>query len=170
MQPGAPGAMAPYGQPGMPGPMVGTMPSPGAAAVGPTRRNPVMTWLMPAIVMIGAVIVGVVLSLVLAAISTGLALIGTLVMLLGVLAGGVLALLSAKKMAEEIKAVTQNPAFNWWPVLIPGYNAYWALLIVPAEVTKAKQRLGVQAPTRGLVVYFFLWPFALASDINDMVR
>jgi hypothetical protein len=30
--------------------------------------------------------------------------------------------------------------------------------------------LGVQAPVRSIVLYIFLWQFALASDINDMAR
>jgi hypothetical protein len=30
--------------------------------------------------------------------------------------------------------------------------------------------LGVQVPTRGTVFYIFLAPYALAADINDMVR
>jgi hypothetical protein len=28
----------------------------------------------------------------------------------------------------------------------------------------------VQTPVRSIVLYIFLWPFALASDINDMAR
>jgi hypothetical protein len=30
--------------------------------------------------------------------------------------------------------------------------------------------MGVQTPPRSIVVYIFLWHFALASDINDLVR
>jgi len=30
--------------------------------------------------------------------------------------------------------------------------------------------MGVQAPTRSIVMYVFLWHFALASDLNDMAR
>jgi hypothetical protein len=47
---------------------------------------------------------------------------------------------------------------------------YWMWMLVPQEVTKAKQMLGLQQPARGIVLYIFLWPFALASDINEMVR
>jgi hypothetical protein len=28
----------------------------------------------------------------------------------------------------------------------------------------------VQAPTRSIVVYIFLWMYALASDLNDIAR
>ena len=43
-------------------------------------------------------------------------------------------------------------------------------MVVAPEVSKAKQMLGVQQPTRSLVAYFFLFPYALASDLNDMAR
>jgi hypothetical protein len=55
-------------------------------------------------------------------------------------------------------------------VLVPFYNYYWLWLMVPAEVKRAKQMMGVQAPPRSIVLYIFLWHFALASDINDMAR
>jgi hypothetical protein len=47
---------------------------------------------------------------------------------------------------------------------------YWAWIVVPQEVAKAKQILRVQQSVRPIVLYIFLWHFALASDINDMVR
>jgi hypothetical protein len=43
-------------------------------------------------------------------------------------------------------------------------------MLVPAEVKKAKQMMGIQAPTRSIVLYVFLWHFAFASDLNDMAR
>ena len=61
-------------------------------------------------------------------------------------------------------------SFAWWPLFIPFYNLYFILIMLPAEVTKAKQMAGVQAPARGIVVYFFLWLYALASDLNDIAR
>ena len=86
------------------------------------------------------------------------------------LVGAVLLVYIWMQMANELKNVTKNPAFNWWPILIPFYSMYWAWMIIPAEVAKAKQMLGVQQAPRSLVLYIFLWPFALASDLNDMVR
>jgi len=86
------------------------------------------------------------------------------------LVGAIIGLLSAYKMVNEVKAVTRNSSFVWWHMLIPIYNYYWLWIVVPAEVKKAKQMLGVQAPPRSIVLYVFLWLFALASDINDMVR
>ena len=86
------------------------------------------------------------------------------------LAGFVMYLLSAIKMVNELKVVTRNAAFAWWPIIVPIYNYYWLWIMVPAEVKKAKQMMGVQAPTRSIVLYIFLWHFALASDLNDMAR
>jgi hypothetical protein len=44
------------------------------------------------------------------------------------------------------------------------------LILVPQEVARAKQMRGVQAPVRSIVIYLFLWSFALASDLNDLAR
>jgi hypothetical protein len=165
-QPGAP--MMGYGQaPGAiqvpQGPGMGTLQSPGTPTGGPSRRNALMTFLLPGIVIFGGSIVGSVLG---SLIWWPLTFLGTL----SVLAGAVMYVVSAIKMANELKAVTRNAAFAWWPMLIPFYNYYWAWLMVPAEVTKAKQMMGIQQPTRSIVLYIFLWHFALASDINDMAR
>jgi hypothetical protein len=73
-------------------------------------------------------------------------------------------------MVNEVKSVTRNDGFAWWPMLVPGYNIYWMWLLVPQEVTKAKQMVGAQAPTRSIVLYIFLWHFAFASDLNDLAR
>lgn len=166
-------AMQPYGQgaPMQQAGGLGTLPSAGVATgPGPQRRNALMTFLMPAIILFGGVILGTVLAIILANISPGLAIVGTLVSLAGYLAGVVMYILSAIKMVNEVKSVTRNAAFPWWPMFIPIYSIYWAWIMVPGEVTKAKQMMGVQAPTRSIVLYIFLWHFALASDVNDMAR
>jgi hypothetical protein len=163
---GPPQGMMQYGQGPAPlqapGPMLGTLQSAGNAS-GPTRRNALMTWLVPGLVIFG----GSILSSILAALISPS--IGSLSGLF-FLAGGVMYLLSAIKMVNELKAVTRNDGFAWWPILVPLYNYYWLWILVPAEVAKAKQRLGLQTPPRGIVVYVFLWHYALASDLNDMVR
>ena len=166
--------MAPYGQApsgfvAQPG-VMGTLPSAGVGGTGPTRRNPLMTFLIPTIVMFGGVIVGVILGIILALISPSLGLIGSLISLAAVIGGGVLFLLNAIKMVNELKSVTRNAAFPWWPMFVPVYGIIWMWFQVPAEVTKAKQMMGVQTPTRSVVFYIFLWSYALASDINDLVR
>jgi hypothetical protein len=87
-----------------------------------------------------------------------------------VLAGSAWYVILAIQMSNEVKSVTGNPNFVWWPIFVPFYSLYWMLILVPQEVTRAKQMRGVQAPVRSLVIYLFLWPFALASDLNDLVR
>jgi hypothetical protein len=162
-QPQAPAPMAPYGQ--APGaamvPGIGTLQSAGVGTQ-PTRRNALMTFLVPALVMFGGIILSVILGIIYAPLAALAALF--------VLAGSVLYLLSAIKMVSEVKSVTKNAAFPWWPIIVPFYGIYWAWFLVPAEVAKAKQMLGIQTPPRSIVLYIFLWHFALASDINDMVR
>jgi hypothetical protein len=159
-----PAPMMPYGQaPGgaMQVPGIGTLQSAGVGTQ-PTRRNALMTFLVPALVMFGGIVLGLILSFVYAPLG--------LLAVLFVLAGSVMYLLSAIKMVNELKSVTKNAAFPWWPIFIPVYSIYWLWFLVPAEVTKAKQMIGAQIPPRSIVLYIFLWHFALASDINDMVR
>jgi hypothetical protein len=174
-----------YGQPQAPQPMMGYGQAPGAIqgpgvmgtlqsagnATGPTKRNALMTWLLPGIVMFGGIILATILGVVASATGVGaLGLVGSLFYLVGVFGGGIMYLLSAIKMSNELKAVTRNASFAWWPIFVPFYNYYWLWLVVPAEVTKAKQMMGVQQPTRSIVLYIFLWHYALASDLNDMAR
>ena len=156
--------MQPYGQaPGgaMQVPGIGTLQSAGVGTQ-PTRRNALMTYLVPALVMFGGIVLSVILAFIYAP-------LGSLAGLF-VLAGGVMYLLSAIKMVNELKSVTKNAAFPWWPIFVPIYSIYWMWFMVPAEVGKAKQMAGVQTPPRSIVLYIFLWHFALASDINDIVR
>jgi hypothetical protein len=160
-----PQGMMPYGQGpgGLPAqaPMMGTLQSAGNST-GPTRRNALMTWLLPGLVIFG----GSILSTILGFIYSPLASLSGLFFL----AGMVMYLLSAIKMVNELKTVTRNTAFAWWPIIVPIYNYYWLWMLVPNEVKKAKQMMGVQAPPRSIVLYVFLWHFALASDLNDMAR
>ena len=134
-----------------------------AAGTKPTVRNALMTFLMPIIIMVGGTIVGTILAFIVA--SLGSAIIG-----LSYLAGSVVMLLNIIKMSNELKSVTNNASFVWWPVFIPVYGIYWMLIMVPQEVTKAKQMVGLPQPARGIVLYFFLFTFALASDINDIAK
>jgi hypothetical protein len=157
-QAGAPLAPNPYAGPGA---MVGTLNS--AGTNGPTRRNALMTMLLPYGVMVGGNILGTILAL---AISPSLSIIGSLASL----GGFVWLVLLTIPMVNELKAVTQNANLPWWPIIVPFYNWYWMWILIPGEVVKAKQILGVQTPARNIVLYIFLFPFALASDLNDMVR
>jgi hypothetical protein len=167
MAPAGPQGMAPYGQGGpmamgSPGAMLSAATGPSS---GPTRRNALMTMLMPFGVGVGVVVLGFILTII-----TGSVLISLVQMLL-VLGIFVWFLLTAViPMVNELKFVTRNESLAWWPFFVPFYGFYWMWIIIPQEVAKAKQMLGVQQPPRSIVHYIFLWPFALASDINDMVR
>jgi hypothetical protein len=157
-----PQPMAPYGQAqGAAGALVGTLASSGTK--GPTRRNALMTMLMPFAVIVGGSIVCTVLSILVSGLFS-------LLQMLFVFGGLGWFIVLTIPMVNELKSVTQNPNLAWWPILVPFYSMYWAWFIIPAEVAKAKQVLGVQQPPRAIVLYIFLWPFALASDLNDMVR
>jgi hypothetical protein len=155
---------APYGQAAgaLVHPGAGTLQSAGSASAGPRRRNAIMTWLLPLAVIFG----GVVLSVILAFIYSPLGSLFALFWLVGLIWYVILAI----QMANELKAVTRNPSFAWWPIFVPIYSLYWMWLLVPQEVTRAKQMIGVQTPTRPIVLYIFLWHFALASDLNDLAR
>jgi hypothetical protein len=163
----APQGMMPYGGAMLPNQIVGTLPSSGVAAAGPTRRNALMT-LMPFAVTYGGLIVCTILAELLS--SPAISLLSLILSLIFILGGGAWLLILAFQMANEVKAVTGNPNFVWWPIIIPFFNFYWMLILVPQEVARAKQMRGVQAPVRSLVIYLFLWPFALASDLNDLAR
>jgi hypothetical protein len=133
------------------------------AAAGPLQRNALMTWLLPFVVIFGGILLSTLLSLVSMT-------LGSLAYVLFVLAGATWYLILAIQMATELKAVTQTPEFAWWPALIPFYNFYWAWMLVPQEVAKAKQMRGSRTPVRPIALYIFAWHFALASDLNDLAR
>jgi len=168
MQPPMQGAVGPGGQalipyPQAPSPMVGTLKSQGAAVTGPTRRNALLTLLLPLAVMFGGILLGVLLGVL---ISGSLAALGMLL----VLGGAVWSFLLAIQMIRELHAVTRSDQLAWWGLVVPVYNMYFMWFIVPEEVAKAKQQLGARQPPQSIVLYILLWPFALASDLNDLVR
>ncbi len=140
--------------------LAGTLQSRGmaASAGGPTHRNALMTWLLPFIVIVGGGTVATILSFVV----PRLALIAPL----AELAGSVWFLVLAIAMVGEVRSVTRNTSFAWWPILVPIYGMYWAWILVPQEVAKAKRLVGLAKPPQHIVLYIFLWPFALATDIN----
>ena len=137
----------------------------------PKVRNPIMTFLMPVIGIGACVVLGVVFGILAGVLESPIVgMIGSAISGLGFLAVGVYIFIQVIKMVNEVKAITNNPSFAWWPLLIPGYNLYFQLIMLPQEITKAKQIAGVQQPTRGLVVYWFLFLYALASDLNDLAK
>jgi hypothetical protein len=145
------------GMQGMPG--MGSGAAPGGAR--PTKRNAVMTLLIPFGLSLGNILAT---ALVMVTEVTALAVLGNLFSL----AAFVIALLSIIKMTNELKSVTGNASLAWWPILVPFYNLYWACVVIPGEMAKAKQMWGVQRPPRGIIVYFFLFLYAFAADLNDL--
>ena len=142
---------------------LGGAPGPGGR---PTVRNAMMATVIPWGLIVGGNVIGAVLaSLTEMGLFVG---VGSLMSLVG----SVLLLLGIIKMTNELKAVTGNVSFAWWPLFIPFYNYYWMWIMVPAEVNKAKQMRGVQQPARGFFMYFFpvLFPYALAADLNDIAK
>jgi hypothetical protein len=137
----------------------------------PRIRNAVMTLLVPLVIVFGSLIVAVVLWIVaVAAEMPALAPVGMAIWGLGALLGTVLGFISAVRMIGELKSVAQSQNLDWWMLLIPLFNLYVVLIVIPAEVTKAKQMLRVQQPTRNVILYWLLSPYALAADLNDIAR
>jgi hypothetical protein len=181
---GYPGAPGGYGQPGVGaqlgqafGQMQQGMAQAGVAmglqpgAMKPRMRNAVMTLLMPLIVFAGAIIVMIVGTIVAsAAESPVIAMITSGVGSLAYLGGMVIALISMFRMLGELNSVTKTNNVQWWMVLIPLYNYYVMWILVPQEVARAKQMTGTQAPARNIVLYIFLWLYALAADLNDIAK
>jgi hypothetical protein len=143
--------------------MVGTLKSQGAPVSGPVRRNALLTLLLPVAVIFGGLILSTLLTFL---VSPGVGSLGGLF----VLGGAVWSLLLSIQMVRELRSITRSDQLAWWGLIVPGYNVYFAWFIVPQEVAKAKQMLGARQPPQPVVLYIFLWPFALASDLNDLVR
>ena len=116
--------------------------------------------LLPVIVMVSGGSVAIILSLVMPMLAPAGA--------LAALAGLVWLLVLVIQMAGELRTVTRNDAFAWWPMLVPIYGLYWAWILVPQEVAKAKQILGLGKPPQHIALYIFVLPFALATDLNEM--
>ena len=137
----------------------------------PRVRNPVMTLLMPFLLIFGGGILATIMGFVASATDIGaLALVGSLFYLIGLLGGGIIGIMSAVRMLGEINGVTKSGTLAWWQIFIPIYSYYVMWIVVPGEMQKAKQMVGVQQPARGIVVYFFLWLYAFSADLNDIAK
>jgi hypothetical protein len=87
-----------------------------------------------------------------------------------VLAGLIYSFVVVIKMMGELRAITKAETLAWWGLIIPLYNLYIMLVVVPAEMAKAKQWLRVQEPTRNVILYWLLPPYSFAADLNDVAR
>jgi len=124
-------------------------------------RNPTMILLLTYGVIFGASIVGTVLAFII----PFMGLIFNLVSFVG----AVLLIYFLVMMLLDLQKVTNDPSFMWWLVFIPCANLYLLWMLAPAQVAKAKQMAGLPNPVaRGIVLYIFLAPYALAADLNDL--
>jgi hypothetical protein len=143
---------------GMPG-MGGQTAMPGGR---PMRRNAFMVGIAPEIAMglIPSIFGGIGSALE----STIPGLIGSLL----ALGAAIWWLLNLFRCVNEMRTLSRNPAFPKWPLFIPIYGLYYCLIMLPQEMTKAKQMNGAQTPARSMFLYFLFPVFALQSDLNDM--
>ncbi|MEM6790676.1 MAG: hypothetical protein AAF715_24370 [Myxococcota bacterium] len=129
---------------------------------GPVKtRKPVVALLFP----FGLIFAVAVLTAILGFISPYLILIGNL-LFLGV---ALLVVVQLYKMVKELLDFTGSGNFAAWHMFIPIYQYLILWLKVPEEVRLAKQRAGVNPPeSKGIVLYVFLFVYALASDLNEI--
>ncbi len=71
-------------------------------------------------------------------------------------------------MLNELKAYTRDEQLQTWHLFVPILNLLM-ILKLPEIVTRAKQAAGSRNPqSASLVLYLFLFPFALAKDLNEI--
>lgn len=125
-------------------------------ATKPTKRNALMTFLVPAICWALAPPLGNFLG------TTSFRFSPTA----AILAGTGIFFMYTRQMMRELRSVTEE-TFPWWHLLIPIYGLYVAATSLRIEMGKAKQKLG-KGPPRGAIAYAFLFLYAFASDLNDL--
>ena len=137
----------------------------------PRVRNAIMTLLLPLILYFGgmaAAIVGIAVG-----VAADSAILVSLCASLGgliVLGASVVAFVALARMIGELTNVTRSQNLAWWMMLIPFFNLYVMLIVIPAEMTRAKQMLRVQEPTRSIFLYWLVSLYAFAADLNDVAR
>lgn len=124
----------------------------------PTKRNALMTWLVPALIYMLTFPAGNFLG------TTSLSFLVSLPGSISVL----ITLFSTMKMVAELNAAA-GTTVKVWHIAIPLYNLYWLAVVVPGAMAIAKQKAG-KAPPRGAVVYLFLFLYAFAADLNDLAE
>ena len=78
-------------------------------------------------------------------------------------------LYSLMAMLQELKNYLKKDEIAPWHVWIPYWNLYVLCVQTPKWVAEAKQRAGSQnAQASNFILYLFLSPYALASDLNDV--
>ncbi len=79
-------------------------------------------------------------------------------------------MLYVRPLLRELDAFTGASRSVWWRVAIPFIGWYYLWLVVPDQVARAKESLGIGAsrPRRARLAYFLFLPYALAADLNDI--
>ncbi len=127
-----------------------------ALAARPTRRNALLTWLIPVLIFMLTFPAGNYLG------TTSLSFLVSLPNSISV----IITLLYTFGMVRELNAAA-GTTVKFWHIAIPFYNLYWLAVVVPGAMAIAKQKAGKPAP-RGAVVYLFLFLYAFAADLNDL--
>ncbi|MBW2527517.1 MAG: hypothetical protein JRI23_25270, partial [Deltaproteobacteria bacterium] len=136
--------------------------APGGLGPRPKRRNPILTLVIPFALIIGGQVLGGILG----AIEPMLAMVGSLVALVGSIYAFVLIIM----MLLEVKKVTQDDSFMWWLVFIPCANYYLLWILLPKQIDKAKQMAGLQTTSKGIIMYIILLLWALPADLNELAE
>jgi hypothetical protein len=128
---------------------------------GPAQRNAVKTLIVAYVVLlIAPSVLGTVLGII------GLGALSGLAGLACFIVYGFL----MKPLILEAQTAANNQDLKWWWQLVPILSIYFDVLKIPELITAAKTQRGIlqQKPTRTIVFYLFLFPYALALDLNDM--
>lgn len=124
----------------------------------PTRRNALVTWLIPMVCFALAPPLGNFLG------TTAFRFAPTAAILAGVL----ITLTSAGAMIAELNTAAGS-SLKVWHLFIPIYGIYWAAVLVRNAMKAAKQKARKGEP-RSLIVYALLFLYALAADLNDLAE
>jgi hypothetical protein len=126
-------------------------------AARPTRRNALVTWLIPTVMIAMGPPLGAALG------TTAFRLAPTFAIVGGIL----IFYFTTITMVKELNTAAQTD-LKGWHVAIPIYGIYWAVVPVRAAMAKAKASAG-KGEARGVVLYLLLFLYALAADLNDLV-
>lgn len=124
----------------------------------PTHRNPWLTWLVPIAIMALVFPLGAALG------TTAFRTAPVTVLNFGYF----LNLFSVFLMLRELALLAPDARPTWWHFVIPLYSMYWAATVVRDHVARIKLRHQKSAP-RPAIAYALALPWALASDVNDLV-
>lgn len=128
------------------------------ATAKPTKRNALLTWLIPVLTYLLTFPAGNYLG------TTSLSFLVSVPGSISV----IFALGSTMMMIRELNAAA-GTTLKAWHTIIPFYNLYWIAVVVPGAMATAKQKAG-KAPPRGAAVYLFLFLYAFAADLNDLAE